>query len=371
MSFMALLGYFFLPDSTPFANHQQLELSTKVPGTQVLLLYVRKNQEEIKTSLLRRLLRGAPSNYTTIPIKSHYFDGAWLNYETDTGQEGFPGVESSIWLPDLLFPLMPGQPQVEIRDGRVSFIMHNGDHKNMEVEALIREAERESIKTKRFWLGTDRFGRDMLSQLVIGARVSISVGFIAVSISLLIGLTLGSIAGYFRGWIDDLIVWLINVIWSIPTLLLVIAITFAIGKGFWQIFVAVGLTMWVEVARVARGQVMSLREKEFVEAAKALGLGSFRIISRHILPNIFGPIIVISAANFASAILIEAGLSFLGIGVQPPVPSWGTMIREHYGYLVLGKPYLALLPGLLIMFMVLAFMIIGNGLREALDKSPR
>ncbi len=162
-------------------------------------------------------------------------------------------------------------------------------------------------------------------------------------ISLIIGITLGAIAGYFKGYVDDIIMWLINVIWSIPTLLMVIAITLVIGKGFWQIFIAVGLTMWVEVARVVRGQVLSVREKEYVEAARALGFGNARIIFRHILPNIMSPVIIISAANFATAILLEAGLSFLGIGVQPPVPSWGTMIKEHYGYIIMDKAYLAIL----------------------------
>jgi peptide/nickel transport system permease protein len=229
------------------------------------------------------------------------------------------------------------------------------------------EVTQHNIKTQHYWLGTDRYGRDVLSQLMIGTRVSLSVGFISVAISLLIGLLLGSIAGYFGGRIDSLIMWLINVVWSIPTLLLVIAITFALGKGFWQVFIAVGLTMWVEVARVVRGQILSIREKEFVEAGKALGFGNARIIFRHILPNTLAPVIVISAANFASAILIEAGLSFLGIGVQPPMPSWGTMIKDNYGYIILDSAYLAILPGLAIMIMVLAFMLIGNGLRDALD----
>ena len=203
--------------------------------------------------------------------------------------------------------------------------------------------------------------------MMIGTRVSLAVGLISVIISLVIGITIGSLGGFFRGWTDQVVVWLINVVWSIPTLLLVIAITFALGKGFWQVFVAVGFTMWVEVARVTRGQILSIREKEYVEAGKALGFSNFRIIFRHILPNIMGPIIVISAANFASAILMEAGLSFLGIGVQPPMPSWGSMIRENYAYLILDAAHLAILPGLAIMLMVLAFMVIGNGLRDALD----
>jgi peptide/nickel transport system permease protein len=161
--------------------------------------------------------------------------------------------------------------------------------------------------------------------------------------------------------------WLVNIIWSIPTLLLVIAITLALGKGFWQVFVAVGLTMWVEVARVVRGQVISLKQSQFVTAARALGYKNSRIIFNHILPNSMAPVIVISAANFASAILVESGLSFLGLGAQPPIPSWGGMIKDHYNYIILGKPYLAMAPGIAMLLLVLAFMMMGNALRDALD----
>ena len=165
--------------------------------------------------------------------------------------------------------------------------------------------------------------------MLYGIRISLSVGLIAVFISLIIGISLGLSAGYFRGRIDDAIMWLVNIVWSIPTLLMVIAITLALGKGFWQVFVAVGLTMWVEVARIVRGQVLIIRELEFVEAGKALAYKPHRIIFKHILPNVIGPLIVVSVANFAAAILIEAGLSFLGVGAQPPMASWGGMIKDH------------------------------------------
>lgn len=223
------------------------------------------------------------------------------------------------------------------------------------------------IKTKRFYLGTDKYGRDLLSRMIIGTRISFFIGFIAVFISLVIGISIGAIAGYFGGKVDAFIMWIINITWSIPTLLLVIAITLALGKGFWQVFIAVGLTMWVEVARVVRGQIMSAKQMQYVEAARALGFSNFRIIFNHILPNIMAPVIVISAANFAGAILIESGLSFLGIGAQPPTPSWGAMIKDHYSYIILGKAYLAIIPGLAIMSLVMAFMLIGNALRDALD----
>ena len=275
-------------------------------------------------------------------------------------------MEVSFHLADVCYPL--NEHTGIIKSGnQYSFITRDGKSVNTSVKEIREKILQENIVQKTFLLGTDRYGRDVLSQLILGARVSLSVGFISVAISLLIGIFMGAIAGYFGGKIDALISWLINVVWAIPTLLLVIAITFALGKGFWQVFVAVGLTMWVEVARVVRGQFMSLREKEFVEAARALGYRNFRIIFRHILPNAMAPVIVISAANFASAILLEAGLSFLGIGVQPPMPSWGSMIKENYAYIILDYAYLAILPGIAIMIVVLAFMLIGNGLRDALD----
>ena len=221
--------------------------------------------------------------------------------------------------------------------------------------------------TVTYYLGTDNFGRDILSRLLIGVRVSLSVGLIAVLISLTIGIILGALAGYFRGWIDDVIMWFINVVWSIPTLLLVFAITLALGKGFWQVFIAVGLTMWVNVARLVRGQVLAVRELEYIEATKALGYSHFRAIVKHILPNILGPVMVIAAGNFASAIVIEAGLSFLGVGVQPPQPSWGLMIKENYNFIITHNPALALAPGIAIMLLVLAFNLFGNGLRDALN----
>jgi peptide/nickel transport system permease protein len=203
--------------------------------------------------------------------------------------------------------------------------------------------------------------------MLVAARVSVSVGFIAVGISLLIGVLLGAIAGYYRGTTDKIIQWFINVVWSIPTLLLVVAITLALGKGLVQVFVAVGLTMWVEVARIVRGQVFSLREQQYIEAGKALGFSNARIILRHVLPNVAGPVIVVAASNFASAILLEAGLSFLGLGVQPPAPSWGMMIKENYSAIVIGAPWLAVVPGTAIAVLVLSFTLLGNGLRDAFD----
>lgn len=226
----------------------------------------------------------------------------------------------------------------------------------------------DQIIERRYWLGTDRYGRDVLSRMILGTRISLSVGIVSVIISMLLGVFLGAIAGYYGGKWDALISWLINVIWSLPSLLLVIAISFALGKGFWQVFIAIGLSMWVEVARLVRGQIISIKNIEYVEAAKALGYHEFRIIFRHILPNMLGPLLVMAAANFASAILLEAGLSFLGFGAQPPTPTWGGMVKEHYGYIIMDAAYLALIPGIAIMILVYSFNIFSSGIRDAFDQ---
>jgi len=218
------------------------------------------------------------------------------------------------------------------------------------------------------WLGTDRYGRDYLSRLMAGAGISLGDGAVAVLISLFIGVTIGAWAGYRGGWVDAVLSGFIQVVWTLPTLLMVLAITLAFGKGFWQVFVAIGLTMWVDVARVVRGQFLSLREQDFVEAARALGLPERRILFRHMLPNSAGPLIVVAAANFAAAILIEAGLSFLGVGAQIPMPSWGNLVQEHYALITGRHAWLALAPGALIVSVVLSFTWIGDALRSAVSK---
>jgi peptide/nickel transport system permease protein len=322
----ASFAYFLAPDHSPYANRMVLEIGGQKPGYRQSFLLIRKQQTVIRASFLQCLISGRDDRYDWIPISS------WK-------QQG-----DSIIVQKLI--------DESISD-RQSFL--NLPKNNLK------------IRIKTFWLGTDRYGRDILSRLIIGVRVSLAVGLITVILSLSIGIFLGALAGYYGGKTDQLIMWLLNVIWSIPTLLLVFALTLLLGKGFWQVFIAIGLTMWVNVARIVRGQVLAVKALEYVEAARALGYRDRRIIIRHILPNILGPVMVIAAANFASAIVIEAGLSFLGIGVQPPQPSWGLMIKENYNFIITHNPMLALAPGIAIMLLVLAFNLLGNGLRDALN----
>jgi ABC-type dipeptide/oligopeptide/nickel transport system permease subunit len=323
---VALFAYFIAPDQSPFANRIILETGGEKPGfTQQFLLV--KNEKNIPaTGFFSRLLFGKEDTHFFIPINSYSIKGDSIIVDKFIDE----GVSE-----------------------RQSYL-------------LSQTAETPVIK-KKFLLGTDKYGRDIYSRLIIGTRVSLGVGLITLIISLSIGILLGSLAGYFGGTPDNIIMWLINIIWSIPTLLLVFAITLLLGKGFWQVFIAVGLTMWVNVARLVRGQVLGVRELEYVEAARALGFSHYRIIFRHILPNIMGPVMVIAASNFASAIVIEAGLSFLGVGVQPPQPSWGLMIKENYNFIITKNPMLALAPGFAIMILVLSFNLLGNGLRDALN----
>ena len=366
---IAILGYVITPDFTPDANDQLLELSKKPPGFKIQMLQIRKNEESHHVNIFYKMMFGEVSDYRSVPFTSYRFKGNDIVVQEYSCDNNRGGIELKFNVADVVYATNFNTTiENNVDKGYAEFYELGSNQKTKKtVQELRSEIEKNNIVTKKFILGTDPAGRDLLSRLIIGTRVSFSVGFVAVIISLLIGVLLGALAGYYRGRVDDIIIWFINVVWSVPTLLLVIAITLALGKGFWQVFIAVGLTMWVEVARVIRGQIMSLREKEFIEAGRALGFTNFRIIMRHILPNVMGSVIVISASNFAAAILIEAGLSFLGIGAQPPMASWGAMINAHRGYIIGDAPYLALLPGFAIMLIVLAFVLLGNGLRDSLD----
>jgi len=329
---LAVFAYFVAPDNAPYANRIIPEIANQKPGFSIYFLHV--NKKANNTGFINQLINGRPDVDEFIPVVKYALSKDSIIVEKYI-DEGITERQSYS-----IKPLAGNSAPIQ---------------------------NSYNITRQKFYLGTDKFGRDILSRLIVGVRVSLGVGLIAVAISLSVGILLGALAGYFKGRVDDIITWFINIIWSIPTLLLVFAITIVLGKGFWQVFIAVGLTMWVNVARLVRGQVLAVRELEYIDAARVMGVSNIRIITKHILPNILGPVLVIAASNFASAIVIEAGLSFLGVGVQPPQPSWGLMIKENYNFIITNNPMLALAPGIAIMLLVLAFNLLGNGLRDALN----
>jgi peptide/nickel transport system permease protein len=326
---VALLGYWITPDKSSNANEMHLEVSSLSPGTVITYLQV-ESEKKTSQSIWDLWLNGSNHIPNRVPISQYYIKGDMVYY----------------------------------------FVMGDSSKQELSIAAVASSEEdfvNRCVQQKCYYFGTDRYGRDMLSRMILGSRISLAVGVVAVFVSMLIGVLLGALAGYYGGRVDQVISWLINVIWSLPTLLLVIAITFSLGKGFWQVFIAIGLSMWVEVARLVRGQVLSIKERDFVEAARALGFKDLRIIFKHILPNMLGPLMVMASANFASAILLEAGLSFLGFGAQPPIPTWGGMVKEHYGYIIMDAAYLALIPGFAIMLLVYSFNIFSSTLGDWLE----
>ncbi|MEM7658567.1 MAG: ABC transporter permease [Bacteroidota bacterium] len=322
------------PDSSRHANLQILELANMPPGTTV---------ESIRLPLLQHQASqggawlGRPASYQLIPLAP---GSDWELTPTHLRYQHWSGVMDSVTLTQLSTEGI-------------------WDRERM---------TRSGLETRTFWMGTDAYGRDVMSRVLQGSRVSLAVGLLSVLVSLVIGVSLGTLAGFFGGWVDKIIMWLISVMWAIPTLLLALALSFVLGKGFWQLFVAIGISMWVEVARMVRGQILLVRELPFAEAGTALGFTSGRLMWRHILPNVLSPIIVIAVANFGAAVLIESGLSFLGIGVEVPIPSWGRMIYEGYTYIVFesGK-WLAFFPGMALILLIVSINLVGIGLRDALD----
>ena len=327
--FISIFAYYIIPQNTSNSNEIELSLANKPPGFQVNYLFIKKNIVN-KSSFLNKLFFGEILKYKKIPIEYYKLKNDSIFY-LDYGSNNITNNVKKISLNQIL------------------------------------KLNEDIVCKEKFLLGTDKYGRDLMSRIILGARLSLSVGFFSVIVSLIIGLFFGLIAGYYGGKIDYIIQWLINVVWSIPTLLLVISISFVLGKGFWQLFLAIGLTMWVEVARVTRGEVLKINSMQFITSAKSLGYNDYRIIIKHILPNVINPLIIISTANFATAILLESGLSFLGLGIQPPIPSWGSIIKNHYLYILIDNPFCAIFPGICIVLIVLSFMSLGNYMRDILD----
>ena len=326
--FISLFCYFIIPDKTINANSINLTIKSQKPG------YKKMFFENVSV------------NYS---IKNLFFGSEKID-------ESYPLDDYEIINDSIIKIINYDESKKSLLDEKIIIITKNSNiHNNVhEIEKFISE--------KKFIFGTDIYGRDLFSRIILGTRVSLSIGLMAVFISNFIGIILGLISGYYGGYIDKVIVWVINIFWSIPTLLLVIALSLALGKGFWQVYIAIGLSIWVDVARLVRGKVISEKNKDYIFASKVLGYNDIKILINNILPNIISPILIFSAANFASSILLESGLSFLGIGSQPPIPSWGYMIKENYQYIIFGNSYLIIIPSIFLISMVLSFYYLSNHL---------
>ena len=230
----------------------------------------------------------------------------------------------------------------------------------------LNSGERYLAPSARYWLGTDHLGRDIWSRIVWGSRISLTVGFVSAGVAITVGTWLGALAGYFGGWVDVVISRFTEIVVSMPQFFLLLAISAIIPRSLWSIMLIIGLTSWPSIARIVRGQVLSLKERDFTEAARALGATDLRIITRQILPNALAPVIVSTTLRIGHAILAESALSFLGLGTPPPYPTWGSIVAGGKDYLRTA-PWISLAPGLFIFVTVLCFNCVGDGLRDALD----
>ena len=324
--FLSIFSYFIIPDKTSNANSINLIIKSKKPGFK------------------KKFFENVSSEYK---LKDLFFG-------SDINNESYAIDDYEIINDSVLKIINYNEINKSLIDEKIIAIKSNSNIYNS-IHNI-----KDFIHYKKFIFGTDIYGRDLFSRIILGVRVSFSIGLMAVIISNLIGIILGLISGYYGGYLDKIIVWIINVFWSIPTLLLVIALSLALGKGFWQVYIAIGLSIWVDVARLVRGKVISEKNKDYIFASKVLGYSNFRILLNNILPNIISPILIFSAANFASSILLESGLSFLGIGSQPPTPSWGYMIKENYQYIIFGNSYLIIIPSVFLISLVLSFYYLSN-----------
>jgi peptide/nickel transport system permease protein len=356
---VALFAHYIAPDKSPYASVQHTALCLAKPGTEYWMFY---NTKAVSTD--NTTSPSKPFQDTSVTIKDFKLTDTAFYYHTFLQ----PELWQNIPLPKAVFDNRLKAFSYNRINGNYTITLYSSSKPvQYSASALQQKLKKHQLKHFVFILGSDKLGRDYLSRLMLGTRVSLGVGLIAVGVSIVLGLILGSLAGFYGGWLDALISWFMNVVWSLPTILLVVSISLVLGKGLFQVFLAIGLTMWVDTARLVRGQILSLKQREFIDAAKVLGYSDVRIIIRHIWPNLWPVLLIYASANFSTAILTEAGLSFLGLGAQPPIPSWGEMISAHKGYMLLNKAYLVFIPGIAVSLLVLSFTLLSQGIRNTLD----
>ncbi|MEX2598002.1 MAG: ABC transporter permease [Salibacteraceae bacterium] len=363
---VAFLGSLIRPDASVHASQQNMSLTKLKPLTTVDLVRLKVNRKSIQQPWHTRLfLGGVQPEFINVPFDTFYVKANELTIVKNANKRHYH-------LADVFYAIDQLTLTALRKEDVGNYAFYNMENQLIETSADQLESRlmAETVYQKTYFLGTDALGRDMLSRLMAGSALSLSIGFFSVLIAIVIGISIGVISGYFGGYIDLLLSWVINLFWSVPAILFVIMLTISLGTGWGALIIGIGMVLWVEMAQVIRQSVRSMREKEYIKASRLLGLSHTTILMKHILPNLSAPIFVLAASTFADAIVLEAGLSFLGIGIEPPQPSWGNMIRESYGYIISeGSTHLAIIPSLALMIMVLAFVFLSQGLKDAMSFS--
>ncbi len=333
----SVLGYLICPDSTPNANDRHSNIARFPPFSQVNILKIPLQKKVKKVSFFEFWLFGQASSYQIMPHAKQFFSGK--------------KAEMYVYLYD-----ETGYITLDLARIVGKEVFEAKKYNLVELQNYILDKH---IETRFYLLGTDKSGRDILSLLILGARISLGIGFMSVLLATTIGVFLGALAGFWRGWVDNLVMGIVSVFWSIPSILWVVMLSTLLGKGVGVAILAIGLTSWVETARLVRGEVQKIKNMPFIEVARTLGANNWRIFWVHIFPNLRNVLGVAMVANLASAILMEAGLSFLGLSVQSPVVSWGLLISESYPFITeKGKWFMWFFPAGVIAVTVLSFNLV-------------
>jgi ABC-type dipeptide/oligopeptide/nickel transport system permease subunit len=365
---LATFCYLFIPDKTQHANRTCLPIGNEPPGFTVTVLRVMDNKPTVTQNFFSKIFFGLRRNDSYIPVSSTRYEGTDIVVR-EYSASGDSSFESRFNIADVVYPINPQKEIIE-RNGGLFFETADGVAIEESINDIQGFIDGQYLVKKKFYLGTDLLGRDVLSRLLAATRTTVFTALFATLLALIAGLLTGLTAGMLKGKIKSVLVWLLQSFASVPSFLLIMAIMFVIGNGFWKLCLVTGAVLSLEAARVTLSYITDNREKKFVESAYSLGLTRQHIFRNHILPGIGKHLLATGAALFCAAILIESGLNFLGLGTGMPFLSWGSMIRENFGYIIVpGYAYLTLIPGLAIIIVSVTFGILANRLRFLLIES--